>query len=59
MLDSESRLRALIIATLFIIGIILVFYGWSITGKMVGLLLMLFGVSLLLAAVFVYNKPYK
>ena len=59
MLDKESRLRALIIAAFFVIGIALVYFGWTMTGQMTGLIIMLIGVILLLAAIFVYNKPYK
>lgn len=59
MLDKESRLRALIIAAFFVIGITLVYFGWTMTGKTSGLLIMLLGVVLLLSAIFVYNKPYK
>lgn len=59
MLDKESRLRALIIAALFVIGVTLVYFGWTMTGQMTGLIIMLIGVILLLAAIFVYNKPYK
>ena len=59
MLDKESRLRALIIAAFFVIGITLVYFGWTKTGQLTGLMIMLLGVVLLLTAVFVYNKPYK
>lgn len=59
MLDKESRLRALIIAAFFVVGITLVYFGWTMTGQITGLLIMLLGVVLLLSAIFVYNKPYK
>ncbi len=59
MLNKESRLRALIIAAFFVIGITLVYFGWTMTGQITGLLIMLLGVALLLSAIFVYNKPYK
>ena len=55
----NSRLRSIIIALLFVLGIIFVYIGWSITGKITGLLIMLLGVVLFLSAIFVYNKPYK
>lgn len=59
MLDKESRLRALIIAAFFVIGITMVYFGWTLTGQMTGLIIMLLGVVLLLSAIFIYNKPYK
>ncbi|MBO5852939.1 MAG: hypothetical protein J6Q74_03930 [Clostridia bacterium] len=59
MFNSNSRLRSAIIALLFVLGVIIVYIGWTMTGKVSGLLLMIFGVILLLTAVFVYNKPYR
>lgn len=59
MFDKESRLRALIIAAFFVIGIAMVYFGWTLTGQMTGLIIMLLGVVLLLSAIFIYNKPYK
>ena len=59
MYNSNSRLRSIIIALLFVLGIVLVYFGWTMTGKMSGLLIMLLGIVLFLAAILVYNKPYK
>ena len=59
MYNANSRIRSLIIAALFVIGMSLVYFGWTMTGRMTGLLIMLLGVVLFLAAIFVYNKPYK
>ncbi len=58
MLKSDSKLRTILIALFFIVGLGLVIYGWTLTGQMTGLLLMLLGVVFLLTAIFVYNKPY-
>lgn len=58
MFTRDSKLRIIFIALFFIIGLGLVIYGWSLTGKMSGLLLMLLGVVFLLTSIFVYNKPY-
>jgi uncharacterized membrane protein len=52
-------IRSLLIALFFAVGLGLVIYGWSLTGKMHGLVLMLVGVVLLLTALFTYNKPYS
>lgn len=43
----------------FVLGIVLTIAGWKMTGQMKGLLIMLLGVVCLLAALFVYNKPYS
>ncbi|MBQ9977062.1 MAG: hypothetical protein IJP21_00545 [Clostridia bacterium] len=58
MFNSSSKLRIFFIAVFFILGIGLVWYGWSLTGQMGGLLLMILGVVLLLSAILIYNKPY-
>ena len=44
---------------LFVVGVILTFVGWGMTGKMAGLGLMLLGLALLLAALYLYNKPFQ
>lgn len=56
---EHSALRAALILALFVIGLALVLWGWSITGKLGGLMIMLCGVAALLCALLVYNKPYK
>ena len=33
--------------------------GWTLTGKMNGLIIMLVGLLLLIAALFIYNKPFE
>ena len=52
-------MRAAFIAAFFVVGLILVFTGWKMTGELAGLGLMIFGVVLLLAALFIYNKPFE
>ena len=52
-------LRAILIVLFFVVGIVLTFVGWSMTGKLAGLGLMLVGIVLLLTALFVYNAAYK
>lgn len=49
----------MLIALFFIVGLILVFAGWKMTGKLAGLGLMIVGVILLLAALLIYNKPFE
>lgn len=52
-------LRMTVIALFFVVGLILVIAGWKMTGEPVGLGLMIVGVVFLLAALFVYNKPFE
>ncbi|MBQ1186828.1 MAG: hypothetical protein IIX54_03975 [Clostridia bacterium] len=59
MFYKESRLRSVLIAVLFALGLAFVYLGWTIKGQMIGLLTMLLGVASLISSIFVYNKPYK
>ena len=56
---NHTALRFVLIALFFVIGLALTFYGWSMTGKLAGLGLMLVGIVLLLTALFLYNAAYK
>lgn len=48
-----------LIALFFLAGLALTFVGWKMTGKLMGLGLMMLGMVLLLTALLVYNKAYK
>lgn len=52
-------LRIWLILLFFVAGLALVIVGWRMTGQLAGLILMLVGLALLLAALLVYNKPYE
>ena len=56
---EHTTLRLTLMVILFVAGVILTFSGWSMTGKMAGLGLMLLGLALLLAALYLYNKPFQ
>ena len=56
---EHSSLRLALMIILFVAGVILTFSGWSMTGKMAGLGLMVLGLALLLAALYLYNKPFQ
>ncbi len=56
---EHVTLRLTLIALLFVLGIALVIAGWKMTGKLAGLGVMLAGVVVLLAALFVYNAPFE
>ena len=43
----------------FLAGMGLVIFGWSMTGKMSGLIIMIVGLILLLTALLLYNKPFE
>ncbi len=58
-LKSHEKLRGLIIALFFLLGLVLTYVGWKMTGKLEGLGIMIVGMIFLLAALFVYNGTYK
>lgn len=56
---EHTGLRAVLIALFFLGGLGLVIYGWTMTGRLAGLGLMVVGVVLLLSALMIYNKPFE
>ena len=56
---NHEKLRAFFITLFFILGIVLTFVGWRMTGKLEGLGIMCVGMVFLLTALFVYNALYK
>ena len=55
---EHVKLRVLMIAAFFVVGLILVIAGWKMTGQLAGLGLMMLGVACLLVALSIYNKPF-
>ena len=58
-LKNHGALRGLLIALFFVVGLTLTIVGWTMTGELAGLGLMLVGIVLLLTALFVYNAPFS
>ena len=56
---NHLGLRATLIVLFFVVGMTLTLVGWKMTGKLLGLGLMLLGIVLLLVALFLYNALYK
>ena len=56
---EHTGLRVLLIAGFFLAGLALTIYGWTLTGKLSGLGLMILGTVFLLTALLVYNKPFE
>lgn len=56
---EHASLRVLLIALFFLAGMILIVVGWKMTGKKTGLVIMLAGLVLLLAALMIYNKRFE
>ena len=56
---NHEKLRAVLIALFFVLGIVLTVVGWKMTGQLLGLGIMCVGMVCLLTAMFVYNAPYS
>ena len=56
---DHTVLRFVLIALFFVIGLVLTVVGWGMTGKLMGLGIMIVGIIFMLAALFVYNAAYK
>ena len=56
---NHEKLRFVLIALFFVLGLVLTVVGWGMTGKLAGLGIMCIGLVFLLSAMFVYNAPFK
>lgn len=55
---KHLALRAVLMIVFFVAGLALVLIGWSMTGELLGLGLMLVGIVLMLTTLLLYNKAY-
>ena len=64
---EHGTLRMVLMAAFFISGMALIILGWgafdkvmgwTMSGKLVGMIVMLVGIAFLLAALAIYNKPF-
>ncbi len=56
---EHPALRIVLIAVLFVLALVMIIAGWTMTGQLAGLAIMIAGVALLLAALAIYNKPFE
>ena len=56
---NHTTLRFALILLFFVLGMVLTVVGWKMTGKLLGLGIMLAGIIFLLAALLLYNAAYK
>ena len=56
---NHEKLRSVLIVLFFVLGLVLTFVGWKMTGLLKGLGLMIVGIICLLTAMLVYNGSYK
>ena len=55
---EHKQLRILLMLVTFVLGLVLIIRGWMMTGQMAGLVLMLVGVALILATLYLYNARF-
>ena len=55
---DHAVLRIVLMILFFVAGLALVLYGWSLTGEMKGLILMLVGIVLMLTTLLIYNQRF-
>ncbi len=58
-LKEHNWFRTMLVIIFFVIGMALTIFGWTLTGELLGLGIMILGIILLLTALFVYNSQYK
>ena len=56
---NHPTLRMVLMLVLFVLAVVLVVFGWKMTGQLAGLGIMLVGVALLLAVLVIYNATYQ
>ncbi len=56
---EHTIVRMVLIAVLFVVGLAAVYSGWRMTGKLGGLGIMVAGTGFLVAALWIYNKPFE
>lgn len=56
--SEHQALRMILMLVTFVVGLVLLYVGWSMTGQLAGLGIELFGVALILTTLWLYNRPY-
>lgn len=57
--ESNPMVRVILMLVLFVLALALVVAGWKMTGQLAGLGIMIVGVALLLAVLYIYNSKYR
>jgi hypothetical protein len=56
---KHMALRTVLMILLFVAGLTLVFVGWGMTGKLLGLGLMMVGIVFMLTTLLLYNQAHR
>lgn len=57
--ESNPMVRVILMLVLVVLALVLVVVGWKMTGQLAGLGIMIVGVALLLAVLYIYNNKYQ
>ena len=57
--ESNPMVRVILMLVLFVLALALVVAGWKMAGQLAGLGIMIVGVALLLAVLYIYNNKYQ
>lgn len=57
--ESNPMVRVILMLVLFVLALVLVVVSWKMTGQLAGLGIMIVGVALLLAVLYIYNNKYQ
>lgn len=57
--EFNPMVRVILMLVLFVLALALVLAGWKMTGQLAGLGIMIVGVALLLAVLYIYNNKYQ
>ena len=56
---KHMALRTVLMILFFVAGLTLVFVGWGMTGKLLGLGLMMVGIVFMLTTLLLYNQAHR
>ena len=56
---KHPAVRMALMIAFFVAGVALILIGWSMTGTLAGVGVMLLGLALLLLTLYIYNKPFQ
>ena len=57
--EYNPMVSVILMLVQFVLALVLVVAGWKMTGQLAGLGLMIVGVALLLAVLYIYNNKYQ
>ena len=57
--NKHPAVRMALMIAFFVAGVALTLIGWSMTGTLAGVGVMLLGLALLLLTLYIYNKPFQ